>query len=103
MKTEPGNGDADDVRFHCQYAMQEVRRMSEIQTASIEKLYAIVDERVGQLIDLLERRFDNPWNTVNRMIILLSIGLVGMLFFSYANQHGASAAEQAVKTIMGAK
>lgn len=77
--------------------------MSQAQNASIEKLYTIVDQRVGQLIDLLERRFDNPWNTVNRMIVLLSIGLIGMLFFGYANQHGAIAAEQAVKTIMGAK
>ena len=89
----------EDVRLECKATMSEVREMGERQIAAMDRIYAMLDMRVGQLIGLLDQRLNTPSTLLNRLVIFITIATVGVLFMAYAHEHGSDAAEKAIKII----
>ncbi len=65
----------------CIFEIRENRKLMLQQVTGMEKLAQILDRRVGDLIDILRERQHNPYQTFNRVLLLIGgIGVAGFIF-----------------------
>ena len=54
----------------CIFEICENRRLIEQQSNGMERLAQILDRRVGDLIEILREKQNNPYETLNKMILI---------------------------------
>lgn len=65
----------------CIFEICENRRLIEQQSNGMERLAQILDRRVGDLIEILREKQNNPYETLNKMILIVGgMCLAGFVF-----------------------
>lgn len=95
---EPGNGGVEGC-VACRFDIQEIKLMMSTNTHALSHLTEVLDDRVSQLIVLLDKRLDAPWIAMSRMLIILGVVVLAFIGSIFVSQHGIKATEALVESI----
>lgn len=95
---EGGNGSSEGC-IACRFDIQEIKMLTQTNCVALSRLTEVLDERVSELITLLDKRLDAPWIAMSRMLIILSVVVLAFIGSVFVSEHGIKATETLVETL----
>lgn len=95
---EPGNGGVEGC-VACRFDIHEIKTLMTVNTHALANLTEVLDDRVSQLITLLDKRLDAPWVAMSRMLVILGVVVLAFIGSIFVSQHGIKATEALVESI----
>lgn len=83
----------------CRFDILQMKAMMHTNTQALSHLTEVLDDRVSQLIVLLDKRLDAPWIAMSRMLLIVCVVVLAFIGSIFVGQHGITATETLVESI----
>ncbi len=93
-----GNGTPEGC-LACRFDIKEMKMMIAGNTNALQSLTEVLDDRVSQLITLLDKRLDAPWAAMSRMTLVIGIVVVGFMGSVFIARYGILETKSLVESI----